>query len=495
MTGYAAPTAAPGPARALWSLREDTWIESDTDGSLLHTRWGDVRIAGEDPAAHELLRRMALGPVALENLVPAAGGEDGRLGRARLMLLLERLRSVVVRSLALQDAEQPLLSAVPVSAAARFAPVRLPADRPLRLSRFASVRPGPDGLVLESPLSLYRLVFHRPEAMWVVSALGRPGTLAAVAAAVPLAPEVVREVVGHLAATGMAVVGEQVGDTPHFDEDADAVLATWSGRELLQHTRSRLGRHDDDFGATYSHVGRLAPEPALKPLPDGKRVPLERAAAAPADPPLGEVLAARRSVRQHGERPIGLAELGAFLDRVAAVRSVSAPTGADPTYYQTSRRPYPSGGAAYELEFYLTVSRCEGLADGVWYYDPAGHQLVLVDAPADDAEELLLGAQLAAGMDRPPQVLVTLTSRFQRLSWKYSAMWYALTLKHVGVVQQTMYLVATALGLAPCALGAGDIEVSARAFGLDWRRESSVGEFALGSLPAGARADRTPAGR
>jgi hypothetical protein len=42
-----------------------------------------------------------------------------------------------------------------------------------------------------------------------------------------------------------------------------------------------------------------------------------------------------------------------------------------------------------------------------------------------------------------------------------------------------MYLVATALGLAPCAIGAGDTQLFAQASGLDFTRESSVGEFAL----------------
>jgi SagB-type dehydrogenase family enzyme len=80
-------------------------------------------------------------------------------------------------------------------------------------------------------------------------------------------------------------------------------------------------------------------------------------------------------------------------------------------------------------------------------------------------------------------VLITVTSRFGRLSWKYSQIAYALTLKHVGVLYQTLYLVATAMGLAPCAVGSGDTAAAARALGLDWTQESSVGEFLIGSRP------------
>jgi hypothetical protein len=44
-----------------------------------------------------------------------------------------------------------------------------------------------------------------------------------------------------------------------------------------------------------------------------------------------------------------------------------------------------------------------------------------------------------------------------------------------------MYLAATAMGLAPCALGAGDSDLFARATGIDYYAETSVGEFLLGS--------------
>ena len=70
---------------------------------------------------------------------------------------------------------------------------------------------------------------------------------------------------------------------------------------------------------------------------------------------------------------------------------------------------------------------------------------------------------------------------FQRMAWKYRAMAYATTLRHTGVLYQTMYLVATAMGLAPCGLGNGDADLSARVLGLDYLKESSVGDFLLGT--------------
>jgi SagB-type dehydrogenase family enzyme len=120
----------------------------------------------------------------------------------------------------------------------------------------------------------------------------------------------------------------------------------------------------------------------------------------------------------------------------------------------------------------------------MYFYDPAGHQLVLVNEKVADIDAMLAVAQVSAGNSVAPDVLLTITSRFQRLGWKYSGIPYATTLKHVGVLYQTLYLVSTAMGLAPCGLGVGDLELSARVFGLDWERESSVGDFMISSAPA-----------
>jgi SagB-type dehydrogenase family enzyme len=75
-------------------------------------------------------------------------------------------------------------------------------------------------------------------------------------------------------------------------------------------------------------------------------------------------------------------------------------------------------------------------------------------------------------------------ARFGRVMYRYEAIAYAAILKNVGVLYQTMYCVATAMGLAPCALGGGSSDAFAAATGLDYYAESSVGEFLVGSAPA-----------
>jgi SagB-type dehydrogenase family enzyme len=121
------------------------------------------------------------------------------------------------------------------------------------------------------------------------------------------------------------------------------------------------------------------------------------------------------------------------------------------------------------------------LTAGLYFYCPQNHQLHPLTGLTPEVEGLLEQAQYATEGQETPQILIILAARFQRVAWKYESMAYAMILKHVGVMYQTMYLVATAMGLAACAIGSGDSELFAGAAGTDYYIETSVGEFILGS--------------
>jgi SagB-type dehydrogenase family enzyme len=267
-------------------------------------------------------------------------------------------------------------------------------------------------------------------------------------------------------------------DADRFAEDTEPALVTWAPHDLLFHSRSRLGRHDDPVGAGHSGAD-LVPLPAVKPPPAGPRFPLYRPdldAPGLREMSLSEALERRESVRDFADEGPSAEQLGELLYRSARARSLS---GAGPV----SGRPYPSASSLYELDLYLTVDRSAGLPRGIYHYDPDGHALTLVNTRAEHADELLDNAMVLVGAGRRPPALITMTARMGRLSWVYDSIAYATTLKHVGVLQQTLYLVSTVLGLAPCALATGDDEVATAAFGLDYPAEVSVGEFVVG-LPA-----------
>lgn len=346
-------------------------------------------------------------------------------------------------------------------------PHSLAPDAWLRLGRFSLLRRRDAHLVLESPLSKYRAV------------LLDPGLLTAFASPRPVSSADPRlwPLLGLLAGAGFLDTGVD-GEFP----DESAVLRQWDVHDLYFHSRSRRGRTDEPTGGWFPFLGEIEPLPAVKPVPDGPRVELHRPERL-TDLPLQEAIEARCSIRSYGEEPITAAQLGEFLYRTARVRGTTGPGAGLP--HEVTSRPYPCGGAEYDLELYLTVRRCAGVRPGSYHYDPAGHALTLINDCEEQQGALLRAASMAAGGQAVPDVLVTMTSRFQRLSWKYRGIAYSLTLKHVGVLTQNMYLVATAMGLAGCALGIGDADATAAAFGLDYLQESSVGEFVLGSAPLG----------
>ena len=461
----------------LWSFREDVAIESTEYGLNILTRWGEVRVDRPAAAIEDSLRRMTLGPVALANVTD--------LDWADLCEVFHRMPGCVVHSLGLRNSATPLLSATPVTQTARFQLPTFTATTPIRLSRFAFLRDRAGEMMLESPLSHHRVVLHRPLASWVVGALGRTTTTADVARSVNLTMRLVTEVIEYLVAADMVVRGDE-SSTQGFAEDVDPALATWAPHDLLFHSRSRLGRHDEPVGAGFSGADLVPPLPAVKPPPAGPRFPLFRPeldAPGLREMSLSEALERRESVRDFAEEGPSAEQLGELLYRSARVRSLTGAVGAGLVPYAVSERPYPSTGSLYELDLYLTVDRCAGLSRGIYHYDPDGHALTLVNSWPEHADELLDTAMVLVGARRRPPVLITMTARMGRLSWVYDSIAYATTLKHVGVLQQTLYLVATVLGLAPCALATGDDEVATAAFGLDYPAEVSVGEFVVG-LPA-----------
>src|SRR5262249_21367386 len=146
--------------------------------------------------------------------------------------------------------------------------------------------------------------------------------------------------------------------------------------------------------------------------------------------------------------------------RVSAQWESKSDFDGGPTVRYTGR-PYPSGGASYELELYLAVNACEGLARGFYHYDAGAHALTAIDVRPQDLQSLLTGAAAAMAAAAPPQILITIAARFGRVSWKYSSLAYSLVLKDCGVLLQTLYLTATDLGLGGCAIGSMNIDLFA----------------------------------
>ena len=264
--------------------------------------------------------------------------------------------------------------------------------------------------------------------------------------------------------------------------EGDHSLVLWDFHDLLFHTRSTKGRHANPLGGVYPYVGVISPLPAVRPSWPGKKVDLRKVSAAHprATSLVAKLLRERHSTRSFdSQRPVTLAELSEFLDGTARVLSRSD-AQLDLDEGEHTVRPYPSAGAAYELELYLAVNRCEGLARGFYHYDAGAHVLAPIGVPANELEALLAEAEQAMGAPAAPQILITIAARFGRISWKYSSIAYALILKDVGVLTQTLYLMATEMGLGGCAIGITNIDLFAKVTGVEFHVEAPVGQFAIG---------------
>lgn len=486
-TEHLSPTAV-GMARHLVSLREDVVVDRQGADLVLQHRWGSHVVRDASDGLTVAVERLTFGPVFAENVLDLVitAADDPLPEITRMQSLVDGLQFLFVHSVELDSVI--LADVVPTSNSARFAgfagPVRTADHESVSLSRFSYLHQVDGVLTLENPLSRYRARLYDPLLTALLAAGARPRSVAELVAIVPAPVRAgARAVLDLLLAAGLL----ESANTPR-PEAEQTRLRQWGFHDLLFHARSRSGRHDGEIGATFRFTGEIEHEKPVRELPEGPVIDLRRpdfADIVGADPTLTEVLERRASIRTPGEDPLTIGQLAELLYRVGRVRAVYGPAPEQQMPYQGVDKPYPSGGGAGDLDIWLTANRCAGLARGMYYYDPAGHRLVQVNTAEADIDAMLGVASISAGNAAAPDVLLTITSRFQRLGWKYSGIPYATTLKHVGVLYQTLYLVSTAMNLAPCGLGVGDIELSTRAFGLDWERESSVGDFMISSAPAG----------
>jgi SagB-type dehydrogenase family enzyme len=452
-----------------------TVTEQDGDLVIFDQIGAGARLRAS-PAAHRLVEGLTQGGKTAEALLAAA--TDSPEERGQISGMLESMYGRGLLASLLVAGDRPLATLEPLSPSFRSAE---PApEGAFRLSRFASLRREGDEMTLESLLAPARLVLHDARLAAIVGMLAQPCRTEDLAGAIPgFESALARAFVVLLAAAGAVLPCDAAGRT---DEDRRPSLRLWEFHDLHYHSRSRVGRNAQAAGATLRFHSDLAPLPAIKAPMSPRRIALYKpdlAALAETDRPFSRVAESRASRRNPAAQPLHVDGLGEFLYRAARIKAVLPANPQAERYFETALRPAPSGGGTHSLELYLSVHRMDGLAPGFYRYDPAAHMLDHLSEPTAASRRLLADAVAGAGLTEPPDALITLATRFGRVAWKYEAIAYALVLKEVGALMQQMYLVATAQGLSPCALGAGNPDVFAQASGLDYFEECSVGEFML----------------
>ncbi len=413
----------------------------------------------------ELTQKLIHGESA-EALIAFARAKEGIRGVASFYYYLDQLQNRGSLLYSAGDKTAPLATLVPMRSGFPFNE-KLSLDRRYTLSRFCFIRREKEDLIIESPLSPAYVIMHRQEAHLLFRELRKGTTFSELCEQFSNFPS--KSIQDYLILlnnlNAISLLGEEES------------LEQWEFHDLLFHSRNRIGRHDYPLGGCYPFRETAHPLPVTKTWPSFQPILLYRPdleVTKKQDPSFTEVLEKRCSVRSPSKALLNAELLGEFLYRTARIKQ-HMPT----SIMDCSQRPSPAGGAIHELEIYAVIHQCEGLTSGIYHYDPDLHALHQVTGKNPRMDRLLEDVRASTMKEEFPQVLFVFTSRFQRLSWKYRAVSYALTLKNVGALMQTMYLVATAMSLSPCAVGSGNSDLFSELIGSDYYEETSVGEFIL----------------
>jgi len=149
-----------------------------------------------------------------------------------------------------------------------------------------------------------------------------------------------------------------------------------------------------------------------------------------------EALSRRRSVREYSNQALSLQEVGQIL---WAAQGITSPRG-----FRTA----PSAHGFYPVTLYLVVSHVNGLARGVYVYDPEAHVLRLLTR-GDWSRHLSEQLPVLRGA-----VNLVITATYERKVAKYADSWEQYFHIEVGCVVQNVYLQAEAMGLGTVVIGA-----------------------------------------
>jgi SagB-type dehydrogenase family enzyme len=158
------------------------------------------------------------------------------------------------------------------------------------------------------------------------------------------------------------------------------------------------------------------------------------------DVPLEHAISARRSMREFAPGPITLADLAQIL---WAAQGISDGGGL---------RTAPSAGALYPLELYVVAGEVEGLAAGLYRYEPRAHVLRAVG----DGDQRRAVAAAALGQDwiAAAAAVLVIAAVYRRTAAKYGARGERYIQVEAGHAGQNACLQAAALGLGTTVVGA-----------------------------------------
>jgi SagB-type dehydrogenase family enzyme len=255
-------------------------------------------------------------------------------------------------------------------------------------------------------------------------------------------------------------------DPAEWYHEASKVSPTQIGRQVAGAARLEA---TPDLQLSMARAVRRLPLPPRE-LPPPRRPDLS----------LWEAIATRRSCREFDDTPIDAADLATLLQAAYGVTHALEP---DERRHALPLRAVPSGGALYPLELFVAALRIDGLAPGLYHFDPLKSALAVARVPlgADDVAQLSTYPEIVGAC----AAVLFVAAVFGRTRFKYGVRGYRFALLEAGHVGQNVVLAATALGLGAVPLGGYYDRLTDEFLGLDGVNESTVYTVAVGRRPCG----------
>ncbi len=155
------------------------------------------------------------------------------------------------------------------------------------------------------------------------------------------------------------------------------------------------------------------------------------------------VIKNRHSTRKFTEDPLSLMEFSLLLYGMAGLNRI---------FPQFSFRTVPSAGGLFPIEIFPVVNNVVSLQKGLYHYNIQDH--LLEQLKEGDFRDKVAKGCLDQSMAFSSSVNFIWTAVIGRSQWKYLQRCYRYIYLDAGHIGQNFYLVAEALGLGACTIGA-----------------------------------------
>lgn len=155
---------------------------------------------------------------------------------------------------------------------------------------------------------------------------------------------------------------------------------------------------------------------------------------------VAEAILNRRSVRGYSDQALSLQDVSQLL---WAAQGITNSNGS---------RAAPSAGATYPLEIYIVVGDVEGVAKGIYRYDP--HQNEIIKVLDGEHRKALADAALNQQFIAEAPLDIVITAIYERTTDRYGERGIRYVHMEAGHAAQNVYLQAVSLNLGTVVVGA-----------------------------------------